>query len=215
MPEEFISCLGVAIAYSLVEICKTLDKTEFTDVNKLQSSTTEHGLSAGIILLSVAMVESALNRAKYISGSNEKQVLNFFKNHIDNGEVYKNLEEIYVIRDSIIHNHIWKVNVPFPENLNDPNITFHLLPGYGDSKFRRVVNMRTKQTNRLAINIIPTRLNRKDVIKVLEVVWNVSVALQKKDVTYFPLENFSFKWDKKQFFTFPQLVDFLSKKWSN
>lgn len=62
--------------------------------------------------------------------------------------------------------------------------------------------MRTKRTNRLAINIIPTRLNRKDVIKVLEVVWNVSVALQKKDVTYFPLGNFPFQWDKTQFLDF-------------
>lgn len=48
-------------------------------MNKLQSSTTEHGLSSGIILLAVAMIESALNRAKYISGSNERHALNFLR----------------------------------------------------------------------------------------------------------------------------------------
>ena len=214
MSEEFISCLGVATAYSVVEICKALDQKNFTGVNKLQSATTEHGLSSGIILLSVAMVESPLNRAKYISNSDEKGALNFYKNHIDNKDIYRDLEEIYVIRDSIIHNHIGKVDVPNPENLNDPKITYYLFPNYGDNKFKRAANLKTKKTKRLGLNIIPTRLNRKDVIKVLKVVWSLSISLQERDEKYFPLGNFPFQWDNSQYYKFPQLIDFLSKRWS-
>ncbi|NHZ84917.1 MAG: hypothetical protein GWP19_03440 [Planctomycetia bacterium] len=214
MLEEFVSCIGVSTAYSIVELCKALDKVPFNAPNRLQSSTVEQGLSCSIILLSVAMTESALNRTRYIIGEKHNRALDFFRMQFDSKATADDLEETYVLRDVITHNHMWKVSVPNSSNLNDPRIKHILLPGYGDKKFRKVINMNTLKTKRLSLNIVPTIVNRKDVLVVLDVVWRICVILQSEDSRYFPLENYPFKWADSKYLKFPGLVQFLKKRWS-
>ena len=159
------------------------------------------------------MTESALNRARYIAGEGPPGALKFFESHFENEEVSADLEELYVLRDVIIHNHMWAIEIPDQSNLDDPRIRFTLLSGYGDKKFERVLNKSVQKTNRLSLNVIPTRLSRRDAVTVLEVVWQVCRILQSKDSRYFPIENIPFRWGASTIYRFPDLVAYLSGRW--
>jgi len=155
-----------------------------------------------------------LNRARYIKGGGHKRALDFFKTQFDRKDATDDLEEAYVLRDAIIHNHTWKVIVPNSGNLNDPRIKYILLPGYGDKKFQKVINWNTLKTKRLSLNVVTTIVNRKDVLVVLDVVWRVCVILQSEDSRYFPLEDYPYKWSDSKYLKFPELIQFLKKRWS-
>jgi len=81
------------------------------------------------------------------------------------------LKEVYVLRDLLMHNHLWELEYeyggPVPMVLKKAT----LYRGYGDSKFRASVNMRTYRTKTLKLSVFPSRVNRRDVLKVFETIW--------------------------------------------
>lgn len=212
MTEELVSCIGIAVSYPLIQLCDQLNKSDFRGVNRLQSSTSEHGTSCSIIILAVSMLESACNRANYILGLGYQDPIKLIRIQIGNDDIADDLREIYVLRDAITHNHMWKVEVPDSTNLNDPNISFTLIPGYGDKKFNHVTDMSTQQTRRLNLNVVPQKISRKDVAEVLDIVYKVITLLNNKDNRIFPVEdNYYLLGDKS--YKFRELIDLIVNKW--
>lgn len=228
MAGDYISCIAISLAYPLVRLCEWLDGTPFAGGNQLQTATNEHGRACSIVLLAVAMVESALNRARYVAEASAAptrqsrgrcgkkgtgSALDFFRKHVAHPETANDLKEVYVLRDAIVHNHIWKAIVPDPGNLNDPRIECTLEPGYGDKKFCRCVDRCTAKTRRLSLNVVPARVSRQDAATVLRVAWAVCQALEMKDKRYFQLGAFPFPWSGSQTLTFGEIVALLDRNW--
>ena len=127
-------------------ISKVQSLTAFTPPNDVQTNNLENGYSGAIIYLSVALMESYLGRINVIMypfssfplSSNRFRAfitLRTFWNDMGLNPAFINkAREVFIIRDVIVHNHVWLANI---DSTNMTLITQpDLVPGYGDGKFQ-------------------------------------------------------------------------------
>lgn len=164
--ENYESFIGSSYVAPIVHLYERLESGPSRPPKEVQSSPWQYGFSASIIALTILYLESLLNVSKYLSGSDEREVRAYFKNKMPNSAFRDEIIELFALRDVIAHNHVWK------GQYNSDHMTWtsgpSLLPGYGDRAFRRVVNMNTRLTKKLGLNIVPTRLSLEDVSLVIK-----------------------------------------------
>jgi len=153
--------------------------------NAVQSGYYESGYAASVILLLVAMFESYIVRVRYVNRhkipkniNRALDVLNHLYPQIRNT---KALTEIYVIRDALIHNHLWEIEYSWGGN---PPMKLHGAEkdsGSGDRKFINRVNTKTRRTKALKLSVVPTRVNRVDTRKIFQTIWKTLLFLESQD----------------------------------
>lgn len=153
--------------------------------NAVQSGYYEHGYAASVILLLVAMFESYVVRVRYIQRSsvpsNLRTAIEVLRHLYPHLRHRKALEDVYVARDAIFHNHLWEIEYSWG---GSPAMVLHGAvrdPAFGDRKYSARVNSVTRRTKALGISVIPTRVDRRDVKKVFETVWKTLLFLEQKD----------------------------------
>lgn len=210
--EEIISCIGISYIEPIIVLYNELISHKYQGKSKIKVSSRENGYSVSIILLSVLTVESALNRIRYLKKSN-KNNLEFFKIQFKNKQLYDKLNEIYILRDLVVHNHIWKITYEFDDDYNETKIYQKLLKGYGskrggkgDFKYNSYVDKRSKKTKILKLNVNPIKICTKDVKIVLDLLKELFNFIDSIDKSYFPINNFSFRFNGK-FKKFSEIVN--------
>ena len=148
-----ISVLGMAYIEPIINLYSLLDEQDFKRFSRTKVSLKENGYSISIIVLSVLLVESMINRIKYLEKKNKIENIKFFDEFCNDSKLVSNLIEIYVVRDVIAHNHLWSVSYEFDEKYTEKNIYQKLLDGYGnkrdkrsDWKYTNYVNIKNKVT---------------------------------------------------------------------
>lgn len=122
------------------------------------------------------------------------------------------LNEIFIIRDVIVHNHIYKVKIFFDSNWEVLGHRQKLVKGYGDAKFRALTNSRTKKTNTLKLNIQPGKIGFEDLLLVLiffDMFFGLSEEILKKGYTPFHF------WSEVEGNKAETLNDFISYYYDN
>ncbi len=201
-----ISCIGISFIDPIIDLYLKLKRLKFSGYSKTQVSSRENGYSVSIIVLLILLVESSLNRIRYLEKHKEGNLKFFSSRFSTNPELVNKLYEIYVLRDLIVHNHIWRISYEFDNNYNEIKIYQKLLKDYGDKKYKKYVNKRKKITKTLKLNINPIKINKEDVNKVFKFVSDFFKFLEKENRGYFPLSNFNFKYRRK-YLTFYEFVD--------
>lgn len=93
-------------------------------------------------------------------------------------ETYPNFDaiaevtEVFILRDVIAHNHLWRL-----QSISDRNIWTDLVAKEMDELSARAIDAKYKEhvdasiarTNTLCLHVIPTQIDRSDLIKVLRV----------------------------------------------
>jgi len=212
--EVNISCIGISFIEPILGLYRKLDSFHFSGESKVQVSSRENGYSVSIIILSILLIESVLNRVRYIEKSKQSN-LKFFEKKLDNSDLLVKLYEIYVLRDLIVHNHIWRISYEFDRDYKEINIYQKLLKGYGDKKpdrkYVNYVDKRKKCTKKLKLNVNPIKVNKIDVIKVFEVMKELFSFLERRNKGYFPLSNFPFKYGN-QYLNFYEIINKILRK---
>jgi hypothetical protein len=67
-PFGYVSVIGFSLLEAMVDLVGRLEANPPIPPNEVQPSQLENGYSAGIIVLAAAVVESALNRTRYVRG---------------------------------------------------------------------------------------------------------------------------------------------------
>lgn len=209
--DKIISCIGIHYIEPILRLYEELISFNYTGDSRIKVSPRENGFSVSIIVLSVLTIESALNRIRYIKkDSTQQNNLNFFKNKFNHLglklNLYNKLAEIYVLRDIIAHNHIWKISYTLNDRYDETKVYQKLLKGYGDKKYNDHVNKKSKETKILKLNINPIKIGIKDVNIVLCVLEELFEFFNSIDLFYFPIKNFDFKF-KNQFMKFSDIID--------
>jgi hypothetical protein len=131
------------------------------------------------------MFESYISRLRFAQRShpaaNARNALDVLFGIYPSLSFKRALTDVYVLRDSIFHNHLWEIEFSWT---GSPSTTFHgavLDPAYGDAKHRGRVNTKTRRTKALGLNIVPTRVDRRDALKVFKTVWKALLFLESKD----------------------------------
>jgi hypothetical protein len=94
------------------------------------------------------------------------------------------LEELFVVRDMVAHNHLWQAQFAWDENPGLKLLSAEQLEGYGDDKSRRVLNPTNRRTRLLGINLFPTRICCSDTAIVLKNALDSFLLLEDKDRRY-------------------------------
>ena len=179
-----ISVIGVSLIFPVVDLYQKLNKMKFSGNSKTQVSDYENGYSSSICLLSVAIIESFINRIKHFSRSKfkyEKSNLKFFLEHFKNQDLHEKITELYILRDSIIHNHLWSISNSFDKNNNEIKIYHKLIKIYGnDIKFKLCVNRKKRKTKLLSLNIVPIKIGKNDAKIVLKTLNEFLLFLESK-----------------------------------
>lgn len=165
--ESYISFIGGNLLQPIATLLAEMERQEPKGPNDVQASQRENGFSSAIIVLTVIMLESAINRIQYDPNKTKlKPPLKFIQNQYPNLAFNNELEELFVIRDIIAHNHFWEAQIYWDEDykmkLGKADLKFG-----GDKKFMRVLDQITRKTKILGLNVFPNRICRSDVKGVL------------------------------------------------
>lgn len=190
--KECITVIGTSfldfVIWDLVK--ESFDTYLGTDFSKkrFQTSIWEHGHAAAAVVLSVIGIEAYRNRIYFFEGRKVSRsvpddlcnILTAKSISFPTSKLKRLLEEVFVVRDVIAHNHIYKVEVFSDQGRTMLGHRQKLLEGYGfDSKYKSSVNSRTKKTKLLKLNVQPAKVGFEDIFKVLVVVDLIINIMQK------------------------------------
>lgn len=182
--DTIVTVLGSAYLQPIADLIERLIQRERARPSRVQSTHHESGYAAAGVLLLVAMFESYVSRVRY---TQPKRVVNSARRAVDvvlsvfpKLRHRKALEDVYVLRDLLMHAHLWKIEYewggPVPMILK--SATLH--PAYGDKKFTARVNHVTQRTKALNLSVFPTRVDRRDLLKVFETLWKTLLRFESK-----------------------------------
>lgn len=213
-----ISSVSGSLIYPIAALCSELEINLGTGKSLIRAATRENGYALSLIVLMVILIEAILNRVKYLKNKNKTgDNLEFFKKEfIDRkGRKLKNkLLEVYIARDLIVHNHIWIIKYRYNKKFSEIEIKRNIIRSiYGDKKYKNNISKRNYCTKNLKINIIPTKIGKGDVIKVMKVVKELIEFLESKNSTYCLINNnCKYKGKLKKFY---DILDVMIKSSTN
>lgn len=209
-PFGYVSVIGVSLLEAVVDLVGRLEATPPIPPNEVQTSQLENGYAAAIVVLSAAVMESALNRTRYVRGdglaAGRESVTRYWerigptvaRNPAEAAEfaaLAADLDECFAVRDAIAHSHLWEAQVGWAnsgalEFVADPQ----LRPGFGDQRFRAVLDPQTRQSRKLSLNLFPSRIWRRDAWVTLKIAARLLAGLEALDRRYFYLSPQTFQF---------------------
>ncbi len=170
--DKIITVIASAYFEPISDLLNNLLKRSNGKVNDVQTSIAENGYCVALCILLVACFESYIMRDIYFKKDPKiKKPLDYIKKYHNDFPYLVEVTECYIIRDLLLHNHIWEIE---HSSYGFKIINSAISPFSGDVKFNENVNLISRMTNKLELNIIPTRINRNDVKKVLRIIWESS-----------------------------------------
>ncbi|MFH1312083.1 MAG: hypothetical protein ABIJ00_02545 [Candidatus Eisenbacteria bacterium] len=186
--DEYVSVIGTSFLYPLSTLLESLESSRARGPSEVQASPLENGYSAAVIVLTVLMVESAIARTQFIQGTNPpKRPIAFIRASRPLSNLADVVEELFVVRDVVAHNHIWDARIAYAPDGSMKLVSATRDPAYGDAKFARVIDPSSRKTKKLGINLFPTRIGREDAIIVLKNAKDFLLLLEAQDRRYFYL----------------------------
>lgn len=208
---EYVSVLGLSLMHALVALLNRLEGRNFGPANAVQASNQENGLAAGVVILAATVLESALNRTRYVRRNSPRKgsASQYLAIVTRDPDLAADVEECFAVRDAVIHNHVWKA---FVTDYPNGRLKFwgkpRLRTGYGDLKFDRVRRRGTRLTRRLGLNLFPTRIGRSDALLVVKTVVRALTAIENRRREYFPFSEADFYF-RGAYRTLPTIADAL------
>lgn len=183
--ETLVSILGSSYFQPIANLVERWKAVTPHRPNKVQSGFYEHGYASSVILLLVAMFESYVVRLRFVQNSKvpatARTALDVVSALFPRLRHRKALIDVYVLRDSIFHNHLWEIEYSWG---GSPAMVLHGAskhPAFGDKKYIARVNPKTRRTRALGLNVVPTRVDRSDVIKVFDTLWKTLLIFEAQD----------------------------------
>lgn len=183
--ETLVTVVGSAYFQPIADLIERLLRRKPHRPNRVKSGHDEHGYSAAIVLLLVAMFESYMSRVRFIQPSKVtepvRSALDVVLAVFPRLKHRLALEEVYVLRDLLMHSHLWEIEYEWggPVPMIFKQATLH--PGYGDKKFRARVDMSTYRTKAIGLSVFPSRVDRRDLLKVFETLWKTLLRFEKQN----------------------------------
>lgn len=213
-PIKYNSFNTIALFYPLIHLLEKLESMEFKKPNEVQSNFIENGYACAIIVLGVTIFESAVTFVRVQRREDVKKppAADYFRSLIKKREICIRVDEIVSVRDAIVHSRVYSTLVEWDSDGKLKAVKpFRRYPRFGNTRLKRV---RTKNqiTKKLKLNLVPTRINRRDMYLVLKTLDSALIELEllppgDKLIRNFPLPTKT-GWMKN----FHEIVEDLSEK---
>lgn len=168
-----------------------------------------------ICLLLAVFLESFIRRATHLAGdslrpSEKTLARTFLKKRYPSCNLSA-ITEVFVIRDVIAHNHLWKIEYSIDRSRRNI-LSKELDSASGDLKFKDHVNLEKGVTKVLGLNVIPTKIDRSDVTKVLDTVLDTLKFIDQKENNRLGLTGLTADFMGKQDLTLWEIRDRLKRR---
>jgi len=185
-PEGYVSVLSTAYFFPITALLEKLTPLKLNEPNEVQTSNIDNGYSVSIIVLSVLLLESAIGKTQFVQNKQPPmRPVEFVASEYPQSGFSDKIEELFVVRDVIAHNHLWEAQFQWDDQLGMKFVSPPVLrSGYGDPKFRRVIDPSDRTTRLLGINLFPTRIHRADATIVLKTTVEFLLFLQSQNKSY-------------------------------
>jgi hypothetical protein len=207
----YLSIIGFSLIEPLFSLVETLEAAESKEPNEVQTGRQENGYSAAIVVLSVLLLESAINRVRYFKGEDGRipAAAGYFTTISPDPELAKAVDEVFAVRDVIVHNHVWEAQIYWDRG---QGMKFVAPPkireGYGNRRFEEVMDLESRLSRHLNLNLFPSRIWRRDAYIVLKTVGQALKALEDFGPTSLDHEHFEFQGRE---LTFHEVIAALGK----
>ncbi len=174
---SLITVIGCAYYQPIADLISKLEVCKTNSPSSSNVGNYENGYSASIVILLVLAFESFISRISYLhyrkTGDNREQKLPTHKyiQQLDpdfSSCLLEDLQDVYVVRDSLAHSQLWGVDYVIRNNRTDV-VKKNLYKGFGDYKMRQRVNLKTGKTKNLGCNVLPTSIGIRDAAEVFRV----------------------------------------------
>lgn len=187
MKNDMISIIGDSYFEPICSLLEQLDKFDESASNEVQSGFFVNGFSASICLLAVACLESYTMRVRYLKKAtqaeiNSEPVTKFLPKVFLGFPYTEELLEIFIVRDVVIHNHLWEIGFDWTDNGMD--LVSASSRSTGDMKYKLQVDLNGRTTKKLKLNINPVKIGKNDAMTVLQAMWSILVYLQNQDLQF-------------------------------
>jgi hypothetical protein len=181
----YVSIVGSSLIQPMFDLVERLELQAMMPPNEVQTGQRENGYSLAIIVLSVILFESALNRTAYVCGENRSGP-DYFIDMAADKKTAAEVEEIFTARNVIVHNHLWEAKLTSDE---DTGLRFAEPPvlheGSGDKRHVKVIDQSTRKSKILGINMFPPRIWRRDAYIALKTIAKGLDVIEAMDRRYF------------------------------
>jgi hypothetical protein len=187
-----ISVLGSQYYQPIVDLTERLLANEYQKPDRVSAGFRESGYAAAIIILSAAALESFVQRDRYFSSKgqgvpiSELPVATYLE-QANKYPRYRQVEELFDVRNAVAHNHIWLVNFENPSSGGRRHKSSALLPKTHRLKQIPAPQVKIPRSKLVRFNLNPVRLDRTDVQKALSVVIHALQFISTKGHNAVPL----------------------------
>ena len=202
---KIVTVVGSSYCQPIADLVDKLLTQRRQPPNKVQSGFYESGYAASCVLLLVAMFESYVSRVRFVQGAkvalSKRSAIDVVLAVYPRLRHRKALMDVYVLRDLLIHNHLWEIEYEWggshPMVLR--SATKH--PAYGNKMYDARVNQIARRTKALGLSVLPSRTDRTDVLKVFDTLWKTLLVFEATDrfQCYVSDENVQFRGDTRAF----------------
>lgn len=187
MNNDLISIIGDSYFEPICSLLEQLNKFDESSTNEVQSGFFVNGFSASICLLAVACLESYTMRVRYLKKAtqaqiNKEPVVQYLPKIFTEFPYTEELLEIFIVRDVVIHNHLWEIGFDWSDKGMD--LVSASSRSTGDGKYKAQVDLNNRKTKNLKLNINPIKIGKNDAMTVLQVMWSILVYLQNQDLQF-------------------------------
>ena len=183
MKNDLVTIIGDSYFEPICTLLEQLEKFE-EQPSDAQSGFFVNGFAASICLLAVACLESYVMRVRFIQKASQNDidqtpVVNYLPTLYKHFPFKDELTEIYILRDIIIHNHLWELGFVWQED--GMSVTSAKKRSTGDSKYRNNVDESARKTRTLGLTVNPIKVGKGEVMKVLQTMWRILIFLEQQD----------------------------------
>jgi hypothetical protein len=203
MNNDLVTIIGDSYFEPICVLFEKLEKFEERH-NDAQSGFFVNGFAASICLLAVACLESYVMRVRFVQKASQKDidrtsVVDYLPQLYQDFPYVEELEEIYILRDIVIHNHLWELG--FTWNENGMSVTNAKKISSGDSKYLRNVDVDARKTKVLGLTVNPIKVGKPEVTSVLQTMWKILIFLEQRDRNqcYVSAAHYKYKGELVQF----------------
>jgi len=164
-PDKIVTVIGTHLFVPIAHLLDHMLSRPLLRSDHVSSNYHEGGY-ASIILLLAAAVESMVARDRYFNkkalGKQGLPVPEYMKK-VHRFRGYHRLSELFVLRDAIAHSHCWVLEYLWSEGKKRKLTSATRVTWSGNRRLEERLNPRTFRTKLLRANVIPDRMDRKDV----------------------------------------------------
>ena len=214
MNESIVSIVADAYLFPIADLSSKLFSDLTLSQNDVQASQLENGYASSLCILTAVWFESYAMRVRYLNSQSPhgsiKEPVSFIKALYPDFPLYDEMMEVFVLRDTLAHNHLWMIEFEW-DDTGDMKLNSAVKDAFsGDKKYRHYVDSNTRRTKTLKLNVVPTRVCNSDFKIVLKTVFDALWFVRTKDPAHIGFGN-AHPLFKGQFVSLSQFVDQIQK----